>query len=249
MRKDRLCALVFRVQQGAGAEMRITIGSPIYERPEPAFVVSLIALLDELREREHDADWRYASGVVHWARNYVMNDMMREGPDVLVQLDVDHQFEAEDVAEAIELVGEGHVPMVGFACLGRKPKNAHEPPPWATPVVRHPVRSSFEYRGRKYIEVDAVGGGLLVCSRGAIELLSADAPRQSFGDAPVLFDFRVNVSEDTFFCDRWREMGGKIYCDMTSLTGHIGSRVYAMNPQHLLSSLEFEENAEYQVLE
>lgn len=220
--------------------MRVTIASPIYERPEPGFVVCLIALLDELREREHLADWRYASAVTHWARNYLMNEMMRDEPDVLVQLDGDHQFEAADVADAIELVGAGHAEVVGFACLGRKPKNAHEPPPWASPVVRRPVRSRFEFRGRQYIEVDAVGGGLLVCSHSVVERMSMDAPRQIFGNSPMLFDFTGALGEDTFFCDRWRGMGGKIHCDVTSLTGHIGTRVYAMNPQHLLSLLEFE---------
>ena len=87
--------------------MRVTIGSPIYDRPEPAMVTCLIATLNLLRERGHEADWRYASNITHVARNWLMADMLKHMPDVLVQIDGDHQWSAEDAVDAIEAVGEG----------------------------------------------------------------------------------------------------------------------------------------------
>jgi hypothetical protein len=221
--------------------LRVTIGSPVYDRAEPAFVTCLIATLDLLRERGHQADWRYVSTIVHYARNYLMHDMMRTEPDVLVQLDTDHQWDAVDVVDAIETVAEGHSDVVGVAYLGRKPTGAHERPRWTSPMLHQNPKPGFERAGKQYIEVDAVGGGILVCSRASIEKMSVDVHRQYLGDAPMLFDFQGDVGEDLYFCKRWREMGGKVHCDMTSLVGHIGRNVFAMNPGRLLAELEFEE--------
>jgi hypothetical protein len=219
--------------------MRITIGSPIYERPEPAFVTCLIATLDLLRERGHHADWRYASSVVHYGRNFLMHDMLRHQPDVLVQLDTDHQWEAGDLVDAIETVVEGHADVIGFAYLDRKRNSIHQTPSWTSPMIYNAPKPGFEREGKRYIEVDAVGGGLLVTSRACIEKMSEGAPRQYLGDAPMLFDFQGDVGEDRYFCDRWRSMGGKVHCDMTSLIGHIGRTVYAMSPSRILPELEF----------
>lgn len=216
--------------------MRVALGSPIYERAEPAFVTCLIDALDTLRERGHEADWRYASTIVHYARNYLMKDMLDCGADVLVQLDADNQWDPSDLCDAVDAVAEGCADVVGFAYLDRKQSHIRDVR-WASPIVHGPLRPGFERAGKRYIEVDAVGGGALVCSRASVERMSADAPRQPLGDAPVLFDFRVEVGEDRFFCERWRAMGGRVHCDATSLVGHIGSTVYALNPAHLLMEL------------
>lgn len=221
--------------------LRIAIGSPVYDRAEPAFITCLLATLDLLRERGHQADWRYVSTIVHYARNYLMHDMLRSQPDILVQLDTDHQWEAVDVVDAIETVAEGHAEVIGVTYLGRKPTGAYERPQWTSPMLHQPPRLGFQRAGKRYVEVDAVGGGILVCSRVCIEKMSADAPRQYLGDAPMLFDFQGDVGEDLYFCNRWRSMGGKVHCDMTSLVGHIGRNVFAMNPGRLLAELEFEE--------
>lgn len=209
--------------------MRVTLASPIYERAEPAFVTCLIATLDELHARGHEADWRYANAIVHQARNYLMDDMMRHKPDVLVQLDADHQFDAADVTDAIEAVGEGLADIIGFA-YPRRVNGPHDGMPWTSPILRSPARPGFIRADKQYAEVDGVGGGILVCSYVCIERMSVDVPRQVLGGAPMLFDFRPDVGEDAFFCDRWRAMGGKVYCDVTSLVGHIGSHVAVKNP-------------------
>lgn len=220
--------------------MRVTIGSPIYERPEPAFVTCLISLLDELRERGHTVDWRYSSAVVHWSRNHLMADMMKHEPDVLVQLDADMQWDPLDVVDAIETVAEEEADVIGFAYLDRKPPSAHQPPGWVSPAGIA-ARTGFMRNDKHYLDVDTVGGGILVTSRRCIERMAEGRPRQHLG-APMVFDFPGELGEDGAFCQRWREMGGRVYCDVTSLVGHIGSRVYAMNPQNLLYQLDITEN-------
>lgn len=220
--------------------MRITIGSPIYERPEPAMMTCTIATLDLLRERGHVADWRYATSFVHFARNLLVRNMLLLEPDVIVQFDADMQWDPEDAVLAIEAVGEGAADVIGFAYLDRKPQHLNDFG-WASPLVRDKARFGFEREGKHYIEVDGVGGGILCCSRSCMEKMSADAPRQELGDAPMVFDVRDGLLDDTFFCNRWRAMGGKVHCDITSLLGHIGIRVYAMDPSNKFTSLEFED--------
>ncbi len=217
--------------------MIVTLGSPIYERPEPAMVTCLIATLDLLRERGHEADWRYVSNITHVARNYLMADMLKRDPSVLVQIDGDHQWEAEDVVDAIETIGEGQADIIGFAHLDRRPKQAHDAT-WCSPIVRGKAGWGFERNGKHYIEVHAVGGGILVCSRVCVEKMIASVEPC---EVPAIFEFPRVGGEDVFFCDNWRGMGGKVHCDVTSLVGHIGKHVFAMNPAHLLNQIEFEE--------
>jgi hypothetical protein len=221
--------------------MRVTIGSPIYDRPEPAMVTCLIATLNLLRERGHEADWRYASNITHVARNWLMADMLKHMPDVLVQIDGDHQWSAEDAVDAIEAVGEGLADVIGFCHLDRRPQRAYDAT-WCSPIVRGKAGWGFERAGKHYVEVAAVGGGILAFSRACVVKMSANTPVQKLGDVPALFEFPPNGGgEDVLFCDRWRAMGGKVHCDVTSLVGHIGRHVYAMNPAHFLNQLEFEE--------
>ncbi len=220
--------------------MIVTLGSPIYERPEPAFVTCLIATLDLLRERGHQADWRYVSNITHVARNYLVADMLKKDPSVLVQIDGDHQWEAEDVVDAIETVAEGQADIIGFSHLDRRPMNIREIV-WCSPIVRGKAGWGFERNGKHYIEVDAVGGGILVTSRACIEKMSANVPEQELGEVPAIFQFPPDGGgEDSLFCDKWRATGGKVHCDVTSLVGHIGKIIYAANPARLIDRYEFE---------
>ena len=35
------------------------------------------------------------------------------------------------------------------------------------------------------------------------------------------------LAEDYAFCQRWRDMGGKVYCDVMITMGHVGKYEYA----------------------
>ena len=46
------------------------------------------------------------------------------------------------------------------------------------------------------------------------------------------------LSEDWYFCQRWREMGGKIWMNVKTQCGHIGNFVYPGNAKDILETAE-----------
>jgi hypothetical protein len=69
---------------------------------EPEFVGSLIATMDMLHDGEHEVlDWGFVrSTLPHFSRNALAAEAIDEGADVMVQLDVDHQWKSSNLVEA-----------------------------------------------------------------------------------------------------------------------------------------------------
>jgi hypothetical protein len=53
-----------------------------------------------------------------------------------------------------------------------------------------------------------------------------------------LLGYRRFLSEDWYFCQRWREMGGKIWMHTGIQCGHIGNFVFPGNPQEIIDTAE-----------
>lgn len=91
------------------------------------------------------------------------------------------------------------------------------------------------------VEVKSVGTGFMMLSRQAVHaMMNANHPDLYIGDEEneawakwhyALFDAGVEegrfLSEDIRFCRRWRELGGRIYVDVTSSIVHVGKTHYA----------------------
>jgi hypothetical protein len=90
------------------------------------------------------------------------------------------------------------------------------------------------------IEVWGVSAGFLVCSRRMLEQmtehyredLTFDHPKTKGGSAVGLFDpymvpgTRRKLGEDYAFCQRWRDIGGKVFMDASISMAHIGTKAY-----------------------
>jgi hypothetical protein len=212
-----------------GLSMRVFLASPCYDAMEPEFVGSLLATLDLLRERGHEAEWGFIKGtLVHKARNTLADEVLSDGADVMVQLDVDHQWRSGDLVAAVECVGAGRLDVVGFAYVLRSrqtldedrfasPKLLDEPSPLR--AVRHDEVT--------YVEVAAVGGGILVVSRRCLERMAEDASRDERDGVAMLFKMVEGIGEDVYFCQRWRELGGRVYCHVDAIVAHIGKTAFA----------------------
>jgi len=84
------------------------------------------------------------------------------------------------------------------------------------------------------LEVEAVAGGFVVVSRACIERMAAAYEHEAFVTAkfPGLLclglweKLRVDpmgrLPEDFSFCKRWRDIGGKVWCDPRIHMGHCG---------------------------
>jgi hypothetical protein len=82
--------------------LKIFLGSPCYDSMEPEFVGSLIASMDMLHDRGHElCDWGFVKGTLpHFSRNALAAEAMSEEADVMVQIDVDHQWASKHLVEA-----------------------------------------------------------------------------------------------------------------------------------------------------
>lgn len=93
------------------------------------------------------------------------------------------------------------------------------------------------------LEVEGVPAGFVCLTRGALERMVKGYPETKFsfrelpgGVAYDLFDaywitdeqgLRHKLGEDYSFCRRWRDLGGKVWCDPSIGMGHIGLKTWA----------------------
>ena len=80
-------------------------------------------------------------------------------------------------------------------------------------------------------EVDFAGTGFMMIKREVFEKMKPEVPKfenqktaWAFFQTPV--EDETFLSEDYFFCKKFREMGGKIMCDPTIKLGHWGTYRY-----------------------
>lgn len=208
--------------------LKIFLGSPCYDSMEPEFVGSLIASMDMLRERGHElCDWGYVKGTLpHFARNALAAEAMSEEADVMVQIDTDHQWKSSNLVEAIECVGSGRADVIGYAHVTRSDDTLGGDPFVSPKLFKEKSLRGFQLDGVVYIEVSAVGAGILVASRRCLEQLSASAARNKRGQ-PKLFMMPDETGEDVYFCQQWRAIGGKVYCHRDAIVAHIGKTTFA----------------------
>jgi len=84
------------------------------------------------------------------------------------------------------------------------------------------------------IEVAGVSGGFMRCSRSMLERMVRDYAGLTYTRQEQkicgLFDaYRLDskkFSEDYSFCQRWRDIGGKVWLDPNFKMGHVGSKVF-----------------------
>jgi hypothetical protein len=113
----------------------------------------------------------------------------------------------------------------------------------AYPRRADPIEYSVRYLEKKelwadpetgLIEVAGVAAGFMRCTRSMLERMARDYAALTYvrqGQAIVgLFDlYRLDTkkfSEDYSFCQRWRDIGGKVWLDPNIRMGHVGSKVF-----------------------
>lgn len=97
------------------------------------------------------------------------------------------------------------------------------------------------------------GGGFMLLKREVIERMAEAYPQTRYqsvhaysnaqgGESYALFDCMIDnetgayVSEDFAFCQRWRDIGGKIWLDTEGKLGHIGAYRFEGNPKSRYSA-------------
>jgi hypothetical protein len=111
------------------------------------------------------------------------------------------------------------------------------------PRRAEPIEYSVRYLDQKeimadvqtgLIEVAGVAAGFMRCSRAMLERMVGDYAGLNYVRQEKtycgLFDaYRLDdrkLSEDYSFCQRWRDIGGKVWIDPEIKMGHVGSKVF-----------------------
>jgi len=150
-------------------------------------------------------------------------------------LDADIGFEPENIttllAEDVDIIGGGY-------------------PKKSLPIdyVVNPASSGSSDDSKA--EVDRIGTGFLLLKRSVFDRIAAAMPELKYSDdcgldASInqylyaffeagLFGHGVFMSEDWLFCNRWRQLGGKIYISKRFALTHVGSFSFSETNQAAL---------------
>jgi glycosyltransferase involved in cell wall biosynthesis len=94
------------------------------------------------------------------------------------------------------------------------------------------------------MEVEAVGTGFMKISRAALKKVwdVSEEYKNEGRTGRLVFDIRIVegdlVSEDIIFCQKWRELDGKIWINPAMTCNHIGIKKYSGNFLEYLKFLE-----------
>jgi hypothetical protein len=106
-------------------------------------------------------------------------------------------------------------------------------------LIKDKVLRAIQHDGVVYIEVLSVGAGIFVASHRCLERLSETATQSRQG-IPMLFKMVDGTGEDFYFCEKWRELGGKVYCHRDAIVAHIGKTAFASSFQLAISGMPIE---------
>ena len=209
---------------------KVFFGVPVMEKTHSFFVSSLLALrtLDTVSHIQ----LKSSDGVVR-ARNEICADFLKTDCTHLLFADSDMVFSAEHV----DRITSHNVDLVGALYPLQKNELI-----WCLNDFKEPRPTNAA--GLR--EVRMIGTGFLCIRRNVLETM---APRVDFYQADhaeyrierEFFKYQVQYddetgrrrwfSEDWQFCQRWREMQGKVFADTCVVLQHGGTALYPLPHQ------------------
>jgi hypothetical protein len=104
---------------------------------------------------------------------------------------------------------------------------------------------------RGCLAVNEIGGGFMLVRREVFERFAASYPELSYADdypgnrgnrITTFFDYRIvddrYLSEDYFFCRKWRHLGGNVWAYPQARLAHAGHHIYAGQFDRRVQSVE-----------
>ena len=165
--------------------------------------------------------------LVQRARNDIVQLAIDTDVDDLVFIDCDVDWNPEDFFKLLE----HDVDIVGATY----PKKGDEE---IYPVkVQNGIEGWTGVDEKGLVEVEGIGTGFLKISKNALKQIyeSCEEYTEPHKEKPIkmVFDIKIEngelVSEDISFCDKWRDLGGKIYFDPSINLSHVGTKRWTGN--------------------
>lgn len=206
--------------------MKVLIGTPAHDgRVDVWYANSLVNTVKLSGKYNTEIVPVYMSydSLVQRARNDLVRLALEEGFDALIFIDSDEEWDPEWV----------------FSLLSR-----NEDVIGATVVKKTDFEIAFNVKALKdkleiepsgLMEVECVGTGFMKLTRNALQKVWDVSPEYTNEGRKcrMVFDVKLVdgelVSEDNVFCQKWRELGGKVWIDPSMTCNHIGVKKYGGN--------------------
>ena len=221
-------------------EPKVFVGVPVYSAINPDFFCSwtrLIAEFDKAGSNLVIPAPHIGDSLIPRARNSITSGFLESDCTHLLFIDSDLIFSADHIRRIIshdeDLVG-------GTYC-----KKMEGPPQFVCNSLPDPT---IKCDDRGLIQVKYVGTGFMCIKRNVfVEMIRAFGEEMWYtldhDRKRVEYDFwgcqvykfpdgsRRYLSEDWWFCQKWLDLGGKVFMDLQCVLKHSGSAIYPLKTQ------------------
>jgi len=202
---------------------RVLIGTPSYDgRIDVWFANSLISTVKEAEKKGIFVHAIYTSydSLIQRARNSLVKLALDGKYDDIFFIDSDTEWEPEWFFRLLERPE----PIVGGALIKKTDKEGY-----TVKLLDKQLKLSED---GKLIQADGVGTGFLKVSKFALEKLwlTSDPYTSEGEEHRMVFDIKVEngdlISEDYVLCNKWKNLGYKVWLDPTITCNHIGIKKF-----------------------
>jgi len=231
---------------------KLMIGTPMYGAQCSAYYTFSNLNLARIAN-DYDIDLNYqfitSESLITRARNDLSRIFLQSDCSHLLFVDADIGFAALDVVKLLEhnldvVCGGYPAKMIDWAQIHQAATNgvsSHALNQYASPYIYNRVEMSPQIGN--LIEVKESGTGFMMIAREVFEKLAIHLPTYTtnkfngHGEKTTeyfstMIDDDALISEDYFFCRKWRSIGGKVFVDKTINLTHVGSYQYESSPNH-----------------
>jgi hypothetical protein len=225
----------------------VMICTPIARSPVWQYAVALAetcVLLQGLGVKFHYASVVGSSNLAR-ARNLLVARFLASGATDLMFIDDDIGWDQTDL---VRLLASDQPLIAGIA--RRKIDRPDDVSGWSCELLGDP-EAPIAADADGNIEIARAGTGFMRIRRGVFEEMMRAHPEwkrgpvvdlsvaeQAFYHRFFMFGDDDQLSEDYLFCDRWRELGGRVFVDPRLTLSHVGEKAYGGAFDELLQVLE-----------
>ena len=199
--------------------MRYLIAVPSHEMVHADFTWSLM----ELDKPEGTAFTMIKNTLIYSARNSIAQNAVKYGFDRVMWFDSDMVFSPDTMLRLADDLDQGFEFVSGLYMSRQAPIRPiiHKEVNWRVKNdgwIDSSAELYYDYPENSLFEIAACGFG---CCMTSVELLARMCDKYGSPFYPLM-----GMGEDTTFCYRVKQDGGKIYCDSRIRCGHIGNYTF-----------------------
>jgi hypothetical protein len=206
--------------------------------------LSLLELNNKLNAIGWSVDYQmlFNESLISRARNYLAHKFMTSDCSRMLFIDSDIQFQADDVIRMLEadvdviggLYSKKEILWERIAHNAREGRSPDSLKYFTSGIAFWPhddFLNTSEYMISRPLEVKYIGTGMMLIKRCVFDKMKETWPDEAYlyqdETHHCFFDTKIEnkvyLSEDYYFCNRWREIGGKIHAALWARTTHFGN--------------------------